>query len=58
LENAILEQIAAKLKKFERDLNQGINNLQTEISNLNSDIAFLHTVFRVAGILSRIVAIV
>ena len=58
LENTILENIAGRLKELEGGLNDGINNLKQEISDLNNTVNFLNTISRVTGILARVLLLV
>lgn len=54
LENVILTKIARSLSELEDDLEEGCRNLQTQIDNLNDEVAFLNVISRVTGILARI----
>ena len=38
---------------MERQIKKGCDNLQTQIDNLNDEVAFLNVISRVTGILSR-----
>ncbi|NMG06176.1 hypothetical protein [Brasilonema sp. UFV-L1] len=54
LENEILTRIARSLNELEDDLKEGCKNLQTQIDNLDNEVAFLNVLSRVTGILARI----
>ncbi len=54
LEIAILDSIAMRLQQLEGDFNQGIANVNTELSNLKNITEVLRTIDVLVGVLSRI----
>lgn len=57
LETVVLEKIAARLKCFEDDLNEGINDLRESINSVNKTVDILTTIKNVTGIIARILVI-
>lgn len=58
IENTTLEGIARRLEENNESLQQGIDNLNSEIERLDNLINILSTINQVAGILSRIILLV
>jgi hypothetical protein len=54
LEIEILDTIAIRLERLEDDLNQGITNVNTELSNLKNITEVLKAIDVLVGVLSRI----
>ncbi|MBC1223506.1 hypothetical protein GNF10_00590 [Nostoc sp. UCD121] len=57
LESVVLEKVAARLKCFEDDLNEGINDLRESIKSVNKTVDILTTIKNVTGIIARILVI-
>ncbi|RCJ37912.1 hypothetical protein A6770_14070 [Nostoc minutum NIES-26] len=58
LETAVLEKVAARLKCFEEDLNDGIKDLKDSIDSVKKTVDILTTIKNVTGIVARIVVII
>ncbi|MBE8997324.1 hypothetical protein IQ274_03600 [Nostoc sp. LEGE 12447] len=57
LESVVLEKVAARLKCFEDDLNEGINDLKESIKSVNKTVDILTTIKNVTGVIARILVI-
>jgi vacuolar-type H+-ATPase subunit I/STV1 len=55
LENAILEKIASQLNSLKPDLQEGLENLDVALQDVNNTVAILNTVKLVTGIVAQIV---
>ncbi|MEH2151483.1 hypothetical protein [Nostoc sp.] len=57
LETVVLEKIAIRLKYFEDDLNEGIDDLKKSIKSVNKTVEILTTIKNITGIIARILVI-
>ncbi len=57
LESIVLEKVAARLKCFEDDLREGINDFKKSIDSVNKTVDILTIVKNVTGIIAKILVI-